>query len=65
MRYRVQFYTERHDGTVEWCVCDFGGVALNGLSPKVSIDGSSVFFTTDDRQKAKRLANALNRRSVS
>lgn len=38
-RFRVEFYTERHDGTIEWCVCDFGREAETGLSPKVLFDG--------------------------
>ncbi|HWY88094.1 MAG TPA: hypothetical protein VNX28_15290 [Gemmataceae bacterium] len=58
-RFRVQFYTERYDGTREWCVCDFGREAETGLSPKVMLDGNWQYSTADERE-AEVFAAALN-----
>lgn len=64
-RYRVQFYTERHDGTYEYCVCDFGdeaGKTRQGptWSPKVQDAFGLGRESTSDRAEAERLAKALN-----
>jgi hypothetical protein len=66
-RYRVEVYTERN-GTIEWCVCDFGDevkigtspVVRNGWSPKVRNAFGDGRWATSDRAEAERIAQALN-----
>lgn len=59
-RYRVQFYTERPDGTYEYCVCDFGDEAKTGKSPIVEDAFGEWRRTTIDHSEAERVAKALN-----
>jgi hypothetical protein len=58
-RFRVQAYTQRNDGTTEFCVCDFAREAENGLSPIIRDDRACI-RTWTDRNEAERVAAEMN-----
>lgn len=65
-RYRVEFYTERTDGTKEWCVCDYGNEGRTRVYPSAEnrsplVEDKNGNRTWTDQQAAQRFANAMNR----
>lgn len=64
-RYRVAFYTERPDGTKEYCVCDHSEEHKTGKSPIVQFDASVGWKTTfSEHSEAEKFAALLNQRGV-
>lgn len=59
-RYRVEVYTERHDGMIVWCVCDYISEAETGASPILDEPDLARHYLTTDRAEAQHFADELN-----
>jgi hypothetical protein len=58
-RFKVQFYTERDDGTKVYCICDFSQEASTALSPIVqNIKCGNLLF--ENELAARMFARSLN-----